>query len=198
MHSKQPSVRNIILSFFKRNPTKWYTYEDLEKTAYKECEKIKGRKIKDPNTQVRDASREGYLLKKKVGQVAYYKLNPNPNIKTPSHFSEKVKKEILKRDNYSCVYCGMGINNGVKIEIDHIVSKQKGGSNTIDNGQVLCEAHNQMKKNKTQFEALHKLLFKINKNAIKNKNSKIIDFTKYLLDGWTIYNIENSFKMQGD
>ena len=46
-----------------------------------------------------------------------------------------------------CVFCGRGEADGVTIAADHIKPKDKGGTNTIDNGQTLCYEHNLRKRN---------------------------------------------------
>ena len=43
---------------------------------------------------------------------------------------KKLREEILKRDNYTCVYCG---KTGIR-EVDHVIPKSKGGTNEKYNG----------------------------------------------------------------
>jgi len=45
---------------------------------------------------------------------------------------------ILKRDNFHCQYCGRGIEDGVKLNVDHIIPVSKGGKTEEDNLQTLC------------------------------------------------------------
>ena len=47
--------------------------------------------------------------------------------------------QILKRDNHQCQSCGATVNDGAKLEIDHIKPVSKGGTNDPDNLQVLCK-----------------------------------------------------------
>jgi len=55
-----------------------------------------------------------------------------------------VRIKVLSRDNFRCVFCGKSpaINAGTLLHIDHIVPFSKGGINTIDNLQTLCEECN--------------------------------------------------------
>ncbi len=61
-------------------------------------------------------------------------------------FSAKLKKQILERDDYKCVICGIGKKEGAELHIDHIKPKDLGRKATIENGQTLCSRHNFLKK----------------------------------------------------
>jgi len=50
----------------------------------------------------------------------------------------KVRFEILRRDNFTCQYCGRTPNNGAKLCIDHIVPFSRGGKTTIENLITSC------------------------------------------------------------
>jgi 5-methylcytosine-specific restriction endonuclease McrA len=57
---------------------------------------------------------------------------------------------ILKQGNYKCAKCGASPSrdHSVELEIDHIYPVSKGGSNSIENLQVLCRLCNQGKKDR--------------------------------------------------
>ena len=61
---------------------------------------------------------------------------------TLKKFSASQRKEILKRDGYKCVICGLGERDGVDLQVDHIKPKSLGGKASTDNGQTLCSRHN--------------------------------------------------------
>jgi hypothetical protein len=50
----------------------------------------------------------------------------------------KLRFDVLKRDNFTCQYCGRTPQDNVKLQIDHIDSKSKGGVNSIDNLITAC------------------------------------------------------------
>jgi 5-methylcytosine-specific restriction endonuclease McrA len=57
----------------------------------------------------------------------------------------KVKREVVKRDQGKCQWnladggvCGAT----VRLEIDHVVPRGKGGRSTVENCRILCRAHN--------------------------------------------------------
>lgn len=54
----------------------------------------------------------------------------------------KTRFLIFKRDNYSCQICGRNAQDGVKLELDHIIPKFKNGTNDINNYQTLCKECN--------------------------------------------------------
>ena len=55
--------------------------------------------------------------------------------------SKKVKEEVLARDNWQCVMCGKKED----LQFDHIIPYSKGGSNTVENLQILCTSCNRKK-----------------------------------------------------
>jgi hypothetical protein len=52
-----------------------------------------------------------------------------------------VRIKVLSRDNFRCVFCGKSpaTDIGTKLHIDHVVPFSKGGTNTLENLQTLCE-----------------------------------------------------------
>jgi len=49
-----------------------------------------------------------------------------------------------------CKHCGKGINDGVKLEVDHITPFSKGGDTEFSNLQILCEECNRGKGDKSE------------------------------------------------
>ena len=91
------------------------------------------------------------------------------------------KKNILKRDNYICQYCGI---KSVPMTIDHIISKNKGGLDTWDNLVAACVECNTFKGSKSLCEANMKLL------KTPRKPSVILYLQKYVKqfqDSWRPY-----------
>lgn len=63
--------------------------------------------------------------------------------------SSSLRYRVLKRDNFKCQYCGASAKeDGVKLEVDHIIPVSKGGKTIISNLQTLCERCNRGKSNK--------------------------------------------------
>ena len=49
-----------------------------------------------------------------------------------------LRYKILKRDNFKCCCCGRTIEDGIKLNIDHIIPVSKGGKTEENNLQTLC------------------------------------------------------------
>lgn len=62
--------------------------------------------------------------------------------------SSALKKEVLSRGAYTCAQCGAKESQGAILHVDHIIPRSKGGSNDINNLQILCSACNGDKSDK--------------------------------------------------
>ncbi len=71
----------------------------------------------------------------------------NENKRKRRNISLKDRWFILKRDNYQCVKCGLRPPE-VTLEIDHILPFAKGGLDSVQNLQTLCNYCNQGKKDR--------------------------------------------------
>ena len=58
--------------------------------------------------------------------------------------SDKLRYQVLKRDNFKCCACGASPakDPSVELHIDHIIPWSKGGKTTIENLQTLCSRCN--------------------------------------------------------
>lgn len=76
----------------------------------------------------------------------------NPNIKGIEYqqgrmfgYADK-KAYLLERENYYCIYCGIHASQ-TKMEIEHVIPRSKGGTNSLNNLVLSCETCNQVKGN---------------------------------------------------
>ena len=97
-------------------------------------------------------------------------------------FTAEQKQEILKRDGYKCVICGLGKENGVELHVDHIKPKEFGGKATIENGQTLCAMHNFQKKTYHQTTTGKKMFIRLYELAKKENDERLLNFCKDILD----------------
>lgn len=77
-------------------------------------------------------------------------------IKRPHPRVRLTKREILRRDNYTCQYCGQ---RSLSLTIDHVIPRRLGGKYTWENLVAACPACNHRKGDKTseqiQMRPLH-------------------------------------------
>ena len=105
------------------------------------------------------------LLNEKVDSLENYREKihsayislPLPSVIKLKHYARIRRKEIvlsrkniLKRDNHTCQYCGI---RSVPMTIDHVISRKKGGEETWDNLVAACEPCNTRKGNHSPSEA---------------------------------------------
>jgi len=56
--------------------------------------------------------------------------------------------QVFQRDNWKCVACGRGSEDGIILHVDHIIPRSKGGLDSLNNYQTLCHICNIGKSNK--------------------------------------------------
>jgi len=174
------SIGDLVMEYFKNHPNKDLPHGPVVDWVEKQYLRLYGRKPRDTWRQIRKFHQEGKLIKVKKG---IYRYNPDYVKETELfEFSPEVKEEIFERDNYRCVFCHRGRQDGVEICADHIKSKDKGGTNTVDNGQTLCMEHNLMKKNYSQTEAGKKYFIKMYEQAVAINDEKMINFCKSVFE----------------
>ncbi|MFB0517385.1 MAG: HNH endonuclease [Candidatus Neomarinimicrobiota bacterium] len=81
------------------------------------------------------------------------------------------RKNVLKRDNHRCQYCG---RTSVPLTLDHVLPKQRGGRDTWNNLVAACHVCNVRKGNRTPTEAGMPLL------RPPHKPSRITHFQKFV------------------
>lgn len=52
--------------------------------------------------------------------------------------SNSVRFQIFTRDNFHCRYCGRGVEDGVKLVVEHIISVKDGGATELSNLVAAC------------------------------------------------------------
>lgn len=67
-----------------------------------------------------------------------------------SVLTDSLRYDILKRDGFRCVLCGMSSKDGAILHVDHIVPIAKGGRTEPSNLRTLCERCNLGKSDKLE------------------------------------------------
>ncbi len=76
-------------------------------------------------------------------------------VKRPRPRVKLTKREILRRDNYTCQYCGQHVPY---LTVDHVVPRHLGGEQTWDNLTTACPTCNHRKGGRTLEQAHMRLL----------------------------------------
>ncbi len=83
-----------------------------------------------------------------VIRLVYVVHRPRPRVRLS-------KREILRRDEYRCQYCGRQASN---LTVDHVVPRHQGGQHCWENLVAACPQCNRRKGGRTLEEARMKLL----------------------------------------
>ncbi|MBF2057958.1 MAG: HNH endonuclease [Cyanobacterium sp. T60_A2020_053] len=178
---------DIVMEYFTNHPQKDIPHPEVVDWAVQQYEKRTGKKFRDPDRQIRKFHQEGLLIKVKKG---VYRYDPDlVKIRELEDFSESQKQAILQRDNYRCVICGKGKNEGIELHVDHIKPKDNGGRATIENGQTLCSVHNFRKKNYQQTETGKKMFIRLYDLAQSIEDRETMNFCEEILEVFEKNNI---------
>lgn len=103
----------------------------------------------------------------------------NQTVRRPYPRVRLSKKEIFRRDNYTCQYCGRSSNH---LTVDHIIPRHRGGGHSWDNLVSACPSCNRRKGGRTPQEANMRLL----QPAYEPRANGLYLFRKYLdhYDEW--------------
>lgn len=192
MSNPKKTISELILEYFKRYPKQNLQHGPVVDWVEEQYLKLYNRKPRDIWRSIRRLHQEGILIKVKKG---IYRFDPDFILdKELYEFPLKIKKAIFKRDGYKCVVCGRGKEDGVEIHADHKIPLDKGGTNTLENGQTLCSEHNFLKKNYSQTEFGKRFLIKLYKQAVENNDKRMIKFCQEIFDVYDKYNINGHIK----
>lgn len=135
MKKKRPRgmIINLIKEFFTSHPNQEFEHAPVVDWV---TEKVVSQGYEPPRDiwrSVRLLQERGMLIQVRKG---VFKYDPDYEKETElQDFSEPVKRAIFERDNFRCVICGLGKDDGVEIHADHKKPKSKEGDNTLENGQ---------------------------------------------------------------
>jgi hypothetical protein len=174
------SINDLVLEYFYNHPNEELYHGPVVDWVEEQYFNLYGRKPRDTWRQIRKLHQTGKLIKIRKG---VYKYDPD-FVKEIElfEFPNNVKEEIFSEDNYKCVVCGLGRKDGVELCADHRMPKDKGGTNTAENGQTLCAKHNLLKKNYSMTEAGKRYVIKLYKMAVANNDEKMIRFCRDIFD----------------
>jgi hypothetical protein len=181
------SQLDLLMEYFRKNPNRNINHPEIVDWATKEWLKRTGKVFRDPDRGIRTLAQAGFLIKVSKG---VYRFEPDSvNEKELEDFTEAQKEEIMKRDEYRCVVCGRGRENGVELQVDHIKPKDQGGKATIENGETLCAQHNFQKKNYKQTESGKRFFIRLYEAAKECNDAQLQDFCSQILNVYERNNV---------
>ncbi len=182
------TIRELVLEYFKEHPNAELPHGPVVDWVTEQYEKEHGNPPRDPWRTIRQLHQDGKLIKIKKG---VYKYDPSyVHEVVLFEFSPRDREAIFERDDHRCVVCGRGRKDGVELAADHIKPKDKGGTNTIDNGQTLCYEHNLRKSNYSQTEAGKRYFIRMYQTALKNQDEKMIAFCQSVFDVYDEHDVD--------
>ena len=182
------TIRELVTAYFEAHPNEELSHDPVVDWVTEQYLKEHDNPPRDPWRVIRQLHQKGQLIKVRTG---VYKYDPDYVHEVELfEFSVRAKEAILARDNYRCVVCGRGREDGVTLTVDHIVPKDKGGTNTLKNAQTLCSQHNLMKKNYSQTEAGKRYFIKMYETAVANQDKKMIAFCRAVFDVYDEHGID--------
>ncbi len=174
------SIRDLILEFFSNHPNQEFEHGPVVDWVTEQWLLEHDTSPRDPWRGIRALHQEGVLQKIAKG---VYKYDPQAvTHRELEDFTSEQKEQIFRRDNYRCVVCGRGRQDGLEIHADHIKPKDKGGKAEIVNGQTLCAEHNFKKKNYNQTETGKKMFIHLYELAKSKGDNELMKFCAELLE----------------
>ena len=188
----ETTIHGLIMEFFRNRPNQWVKAATVGDWVREQYFNAHSKHPANVGVDVNMLHHKGKLISNNNG---YYKYDPDSEREGEfNDFSETDKQAIFRRDGYKCVICGLGEQDGVKIDADHKIARSKGGSNTLENGQTLCRKHNTLKKDYSQTEAGKRFFIKIYESAMKNDDTEMIAFCKSVFDVYDKHDVDRNLK----
>ena len=141
--TKRKSAKTMILEILKANEGKLVTTKELD-------EKCRSTSTDWPRSLRKLRTEDGYGIEtvpsaKNSGYILHGLEPKNPRPRDA--ISNKTRITVIARDKSTCQICGRNVkDDGIKIEIDHIVPVFAGGTSNLSNLRCLCRECNQGKK----------------------------------------------------
>ena len=129
MPEKKISQIEFVRSYFLQRPMVVISHAQAKSDLETSYLTLMGKRLEDSDRAIRKLYGDHFLEKVSKG---HYMYNPETSGKREfNEFTQTEKNEILKRDGYKCVVCGLGRENGLDLQIDHIKPRSSGGQGCV-------------------------------------------------------------------
>ena len=191
------SQKEFVKEWFRKNPNREIPSSEYKKEIERLYEKMYGKRFEDVDRQIRHLNQVGFLVKIQKGIFKY--IPGQEHQRVLEDFTQAQKKQILERDEYKCVICGLGKAEGLDLQVDHIKAKELGGKAEIANGQTLCAKHNFMKKISSQTETGKKMFIRLleaSKESDEPNKAELVAFCEDILEVFEKHGINGHIEWQ--
>jgi hypothetical protein len=183
------TIGDLIREYFHAHPRQNLEHGPVVDWVTEQWLKEHSTAPRDPWRSIRRLHQQGELIKVAKG---VYRYDPDAvQGRDIEDFTSAQREAIFERDNYRCVICGRGREDGVEIHADHIIPKDLGGAAEISNGQTLCATHNFRKKNYKQTETGKKMFIRLYELAKEVGDRKTQAFCRSILETFEEYRVND-------
>jgi len=183
------TISDLIMEYFQMYPKQDLEHGPVVDWVEEQYLKLYRKRPRDTWRAIRRLHQEGILIKVRRG---VYRYDPDlAQSRELYEFPAEVKEEIFRRDGYRCIVCSRGREDGVEIHADHKMPLDKGGTDTVDNGQTLCAEHNFLKKNYSQTEFGKRFLARLYRDAVAKNDKRMILFCREIFDVYNKYGVNS-------
>ena len=182
--------KELILEYYAAHPDREIPHAEVVDWAVDEWNLRTGKVFRDPDRAIRTLYSENRLTKIDNG---LYKYNPNWDAELADDvpFTPAQRAEILAAGEYKCAICGITEEEGADLQVDHIKPRSRGGTSSVENGQVLCSVHNYRKNAYDQTETGKRMFINLRQLAVKEGDQEFIAFIDHILRVYDKYGINS-------
>ena len=105
MAEKTVSQKEFVKEWFRNNPNREIASAEFKSVIEGLYEKAFGKRFEDVDRQIRALNQEGFLVRIKKGVFKY--VPGAEHHRVLEDFTQAERNQILKRDGYKCVICGL-------------------------------------------------------------------------------------------
>lgn len=144
---KDQELEYLIPSYYDINTPCycWYLIDEIKDYGNKECLLTlftsKGTSFVNINQIPGSSPFKVYSTGNPETSIKKYTPQNIPRAYNPERtkITKSMRYDIFKRDHFKCVLCGRGVEDGVKLHLDHFIPIAGGGTSEYGNLRTLCE-----------------------------------------------------------